>query len=320
MRRTGIAIAMLVPAALLAVAGHALLARHVTLIPSPIAASGQPVRLAPGGARCGADKAPARLLVGLAPGANMQHKLARFTAGSGIRPTVVEYYQQFGKPFDAGYTCMITRAGALPMIQLLPRVVPVPEIASGLYDKYLKSYAHAIKAFGHPVALSFGHEMNGSWELWGWQHTSPADFRAAWRHMHDVFAAAGASNVIWVWNVNRKSPDVSGDREWWPGAAYVNWVGIDAYYRSPTATFASVFDATISTVRTFTSDPIVFCETGAGRTPRQGAQIASLFAGVRSTPGLLGFVWFDVNAKERWRIDDYPVALAAFRRAATAGV
>jgi mannan endo-1,4-beta-mannosidase len=316
MRRTGIVIAMLVPAALLAVASHALIAGNT--VPVIGIAIHQPVvpTAAPAGTRCGPRKPPAGLLVGLAPGARMQRKVASFTAGSGIRPNVVEYYREFGKPFDPNFACVITRAGALPLIQLLPRLVSIPEIASGQYDRYLRSYARAVKRFGHPVALSFAHEMNGNWELWGWQHTTPADFRAAWRRIHDVFAAVGATNVIWVWNVNRQSSDVSGAREWWPGAAYVNWVGVDAYYRSRAATFATVFNGTIHSLRTFTSDPILVCETGAGRTSRQGAQILSLFAGITRTRGVLGFVWFDVNAKERWRIDNRPAALAAFRNAA----
>ena len=34
-------------------------------------------------------------------------------------------------------------------------------------------------------------------------------------------------------------------RHWWPGSSYVNWVGIDGYYYSPSDTFTKVFGGTI---------------------------------------------------------------------------
>ena len=65
-------------------------------------------------------------------------------------------------------------------------------IAAGKYDGYLSSYAEAVKAYRHPVILSFGHEMNGSWYPWGYQGTSPPTFVAAWRHIVKLFRALGA--------------------------------------------------------------------------------------------------------------------------------
>jgi mannan endo-1,4-beta-mannosidase len=53
-----------------------------------------------------------------------------------------------------------------------------------------------------PIALSFGHEFNGNWYPWGTTGTTAADFVAAWQHVHDLFAAAGATNVIWIWDPN----------------------------------------------------------------------------------------------------------------------
>ena len=72
-------------------------------------------------------------------------------------------------------------------MQIDPTGVSLTAIASGHYDAYLRSYASAVKAFGRQVILSFGHEMNGSWYSWGYRHTSPAVFVAAWRHIVTVF-------------------------------------------------------------------------------------------------------------------------------------
>ena len=48
----------------------------------------------------------------------------------------------------------------------------------------------------------FGHEMNGTWYSWGYEHVPAAVFVAAWRHIVNVFRAVGATNVTWMWTVN----------------------------------------------------------------------------------------------------------------------
>ena len=82
------------------------------------------------------------------------------------------------------------------------RTVSIAGIAAGRYDGYLSAYAEAVRAYRHPVILSFGHEMNGWWSTWGYTHTSPATFVAAWRHIVTLFRDLGAGNVTWLWTVN----------------------------------------------------------------------------------------------------------------------
>ncbi|HYY17864.1 MAG TPA: hypothetical protein VE864_03415, partial [Streptosporangiaceae bacterium] len=100
---------------------------------------------------------------------------------------------------------------------------------------------------------------------------------------------------------------------WWPGRAYVNWVGIDGYYYSASLTFASLFGPTIAAVRERTGDPILIAETAVAPTADPPAKIDDLFAGIR-TYGLLGAVWFQV---QKWRLAS-PAAIAHFRRGADA--
>src|SRR5262249_4335593 len=78
-------------------------------------------------------------------------------------------------------------------------------IAQGSQDGYITQFAKDAKAWGHPFFLRFDWEMNGNWFNWGVnseQGNSAADFVAMWRHVHDVFARVGASNVTWVWCPN----------------------------------------------------------------------------------------------------------------------
>ena len=201
-------------------------------------------------------------------------------------------------------------------MQINPFNVNLAAIASGRYDGYLNSYAEAVRAYSHPVILSFGHEMNGHWYPWGYTHTSPTVFIAAWRHIVTLFREVGAQNVIWLWTVNIIDPQggIPSPTKWWPGSSYVNWVGLDGYYYEPSWTFTSLFGPTIAAVREITHDPMLISETGAAAGADQSAKIADLFAGIRPY-GLLGFVWFDAEAGPDWRLNG-PAAIAAFQRGA----
>lgn len=250
------------------------------------------------------------------PGAPASYSgMTSFTAATGVRPDLAVYYSGWFEPFWTSFAKAAARQDAVPLVQLNPRGVSVAAIASGQYDDYLTSYARAVVSYRHPVVLSFGHEMNGQWYPWGYRHTSPAEFVAAWRHIVTIFRDAGARNVTWMWTVNTVEPKrdmIPDPAAWWPGSAYVNWVGIDGYFHKRSAQFAFVFGPTIVEVRELTKDPILISETGASPGVGQSAKILSLFAGVR-TYRLLGFVWFDAVGNADYRIDS-AAAIAALRR------
>lgn len=238
-----------------------------------------------------------------------------FAATTHVRPKLVVYYSGWKEPFQARFATVAARHDAEPLVQIDPTGVSLTAITAGRYDAYLRAYAAAVKAFRRSAVLSFGPEMNGSWYAWGYRHTSPAVFVAAWRHIVDVFRTAGARNVIWLWtiNISQCRCHIDSPTRWWPGSSYVNWVGIDGYYYKSSWKFASLFGPTIKAVRALTLSPILISETAApGAT--QPAKIADLFAGIRAY-GLLGFVWFDANKGQDWRISS-PAAFAAFRRGA----
>jgi hypothetical protein len=245
-----------------------------------------------------------------------------FTSATGANPDVVMYYSGWYVPFPVGFANTAANHGAVPLVQMDPDGIKVGQIASGRYDGYLSSFAEAVRAYGHPVILGFGHEMNGDWSSWGYRHTSPAAFVDAWRHIVDLFRALGARNVTWLWTVNiindSRSGKVDSLDQWWPGSSYVTWVGIDGYYLKPSWQFAPLFGPTIRAVRALTSDPILIAETGAVPTAGQPSKITNLFAGIRSY-GLLGFVWFDTaNSIGQLFGINSPAAIAAFREGASA--
>jgi mannan endo-1,4-beta-mannosidase len=246
-----------------------------------------------------------------------------FTNATGAKPDVVMYYSGWYMPFPASFATTAANNGAVPLVQMDPDGVSIAAIAAGKYDGYLSEYAEAVRAYRHPVILSFGHEMNGTWYSWGYTKTSPAVFVAAWRHIVTLFRALGARNVTWLWTVNIIN-DAHGGKtiprpaQWWPGSSYVTWVGIDGYYLKPSWKFAPLFGPTISAVRRLTpTDPILIAETGAVPASGQPAKITDLFAGIRAY-GLLGFVWFDATTRngEHFGLSS-PAATAAFGKGAS---
>ena len=242
--------------------------------------------------------------------------ISAFTDQTGVRPQLVVYYSGWFEPFKARFAVTAADHGAVPLVQINPTGIKLAAITSGKYNRYLRAYAKAVRAYRGPVILSFGHEMNTNWYSWGYQHTSPAVFVAAWRHIVTLFRRLDVRNVTWLWtaNVIQRDSRIARPNPWWPGQNYVTWVGLDGYYDSPSWKFASLFGPTIVDVRGFTHDPILITETSAAPSADQPAKIADVFAGVRLY-GLLGLIWFDSAHKQDWRLAS-SAAIAAFHEGA----
>ena len=245
--------------------------------------------------------------------------VATFAASIGRKPDLVGQYLAWNSSFDAQAVTAAWSYGALYYIAWEPYDTTAQAIAGGQSDAYVSRFARAVRALNLPVAISFGHEMNGNWYPWGTGQTTAAQFVAAWRHIHNLFIQAGASNVIWVWNPNviNGVPQV-GLRPYWPGDSYVDWVGITGYFPSSgEETFASLYEPTMAEVKQFTTKPIIIAETSVETGPSETQAARSLVAGVKRRPGVLGFIWFDFNkAGADWQVESRP----AVRAAVAAGV
>ena len=186
-------------------------------------------------------------------------------------------------------------------------------ISSGAQDRYLTSLAEALGSLRGPVFLRPFQEMNGSWFPYG---EDPAGFIAGWRHMHKLFRAAHATNVVWDWCPNA-SDQPAGAPHWtayYPGDTYVDWVGVDGYDhldagRSPINLFGSVYNDYRQ------RKPIMIAETSALE-PTKATWIARWDALLPQMPDIAALVWFDSYRADRgwnWEITTSSSALNAFR-------
>lgn len=234
-------------------------------------------------------------------------------ASVGRDPNLVGQFLSWNSPFDATAAANTRSYGALLYMVWEPWDTTAQAIADGASDAYITQFATAVRDFGSPVALSFGHEMNGNWYPWGSNKTTAADFVAAWHHIHDLFAKVGANNVIWVWdpNVIDGTPDVQLE-PYWPGAAYVDWVGVTGYFGATEPdTFDGIYGPTIAEIRQFTAKPIIIAETAVENGPNTIAGVRNLITGVETRSDVLGLVWFNyvLNGVD-WTFENRPTVRA----------
>lgn len=239
-----------------------------------------------------------------------------------------------GTPWDHNFNWWLSplnrvrNAGRLSLVDAVTGSVPLRQIANGAYDTAFRTWAIQAKLWGHPFLLRFDFEMNGGWEPWGtrpFNRSTPADFVAAWRHVHDIFTAAGATNVGWVWCPNTNAPHhkMTSFASLYPGSAYVDWTCLDGYnFGKPWTSFARIFGSSYRQVMHLAPDkPMLIGEVASTRHGGNKARwIRSMFhalaTGFRNIDGL---VWFD-----KWALDDgheldWPIELSrsasdAFKR------
>ena len=175
--------------------------------------------------------------------------------------------------------------------------VSLTAITAGGYDGYLRAFARSVAAFGHPMLLTWDHEMNGGWYPWGAQDYSPTAWVAAWRHVYDVIHPL-APNTVWVWAPNTEDGAVPV-APYWPGASYVDEWGLDCYLTGPGQTFASQCGATVTAIRALTGDPGMLAETGIQGPRGRPGRVRQLVSAAESA-GLTALVWFDKGGSYLW--------------------
>lgn len=241
--------------------------------------------------------------------------MARFAAATGAHPDMATQYLQPGDRFDP------PPAGITPFLSLAT-VIPVARLLAGDDDVALTVLGREVAAWGKPSVISIDPEGNGPWYSYGTQQATAAQYVAAYRHVETVLKAAGVKNATWAWTISN-SPPITHQvllRSLYPGDAWVQLVGIDGYFIGSENSWDQVFARVFAEVRQFTARPFLIAETSVQPGTQAAQWVRELFAGAETTPGVLGFIWFDFDKaaenRDDWRLEDDPAALAAFRATA----
>jgi hypothetical protein len=259
--------------------------------------------------------------------------------------SLVQFFQPFANcgggscdfyGFPEGPIENIRLHGSIPVLSWASQAIPagpndsdyqLSDVIEGKYDTEILDFAEEARDWGHPFFLRFNWEMNGDWFPWseGANGNGPGQYVAAWRHVHDIFAAAGATNATWVWC---PYVDPSGSLQslssLYPGDEYVDWTALDGYNwgTNPAApkgwrSFDQLFRATYETIVTQVapSKPMMIPEVGSSEYGGSKASwIRDMLAKIpASYPKIRALLWFDkFDSNMDWPIETSADSASAF--------
>ncbi|NTU71470.1 MAG: hypothetical protein HGB10_06590 [Coriobacteriia bacterium] len=284
-----------------------------------------------------------------APYTITQLESAETTAGRGV--SIVMWYQPWAannrSEFDPGTCIAVMRRGKVPMITWEPwdagqnaNDLENPEeqpdyalkrINKGDFDPYIRQWAQQIRDLGGPIMLRPMHEMNGDWYPWGGtvNGNTPAEFITAWRHIHDIFEAEGATNVTWVWSINHQSvPDTRANSyaAYYPGDKYVDWTAISGFNWGTTRAdsvwkpYSKIYSEPLAYLRTL-DKPIVIAEfASVEEGGDKAAWITDAYDRIAANDSVDGILYYDSvergsQTNQDWRFATTPASAAAFSEA-----
>lgn len=247
----------------------------------------------------------------------------------GARLPVASWYADWDTPWTGALqqaARRLLRAGDHEVLLSWEGVgIYFPDVLEGYHDAYLTAFLTALDAHPGPVLVRPFAEMNGPWQTWSLDHPErlardPATWTATWRHL----VALGrrlAPRVRWVFCVNTTDEGTVPMEEYWPGADWVDLVGIDGYNwgfaadGTPLSTVEQVVGPMYERLLDLhPASEVALCETGCAEGEGKAAWLQDLF-GLTRFPRLTRLVLFHEDKERDWRLDSDPAALAATRRA-----
>lgn len=257
------------------------------------------------------------------------HRLDSFLAATGTRPGSLSIYQNWasGELVDAvagfaaqarGMTLSVTWEPWSPV----GNTAEQPDysdaaIAAGAHDAYLRAYARSLNNYAHAgggvVTVRLAHEMNGAWYPWGVgaNGNTARSYIAMWRHVVSVFRAEQVGNVRWLWAPNIDFDGAADLDAAYPGAAWVDEVGLSGYNWGPGQyshwrSFLDLYGPSMHTLRALApGKPLVVAEVACSDVGGdKAAWVRDLFAAVAARPWITSVTWFDQSVAVRnWLIE-----------------
>jgi plastocyanin len=180
-------------------------------------------------------------------GPDRRTALENFETLVGRKMAIERVYYLWNQSWPTADDAWTRDAGRIPYISWNAKrtdgsVASWSDIASGVYDPAILARAADLITFGGPVIFSFHHEP---------EEGVPAEFIAAYRHIHDLFETAGVSNVSYAWTMTARSFRNGKAAPFYPGDDVVDVIASDGYNwytcpgrpHDPWRPFTSIFGA-----------------------------------------------------------------------------
>ncbi len=114
------------------------------------------------------------------------------------------------------------------------RPVPYADILAGRWDRRMDRFFRQCAAYPRQVTIRFAHEMNLVQMPQSILNANPCttslnEWLDTWRYVVDRQRAIGGNNVQWMWCVSGIDMGGIAAESYWPGADYVDVIGMDVY-------------------------------------------------------------------------------------------
>lgn len=237
---------------------------------------------------------------------------------------VVHWFTNWDNPYLPAMVAAASQDGRRPLISWQPHHQSIADIATGVHDEYIRSWAAGVRDAGVLVYLRPFPEMNGDWVPWNGE---PATFRRAWRRMAAIFADAGADNVRWVFSPNvTDSPRTQDNRFelYYPGADVVDVLALDGYNWGTTRpwttwrAFEDVFQEGYDRITALGEQGVWLAEMASASEGGDKAAWVSAMLASTAFPRVEALIWFDEHKEADWRMVADDAVATAFRRSAHA--
>jgi hypothetical protein len=223
----------------------------------------------------------------LPPVDNYLGEIQAFNQGTGKNHAIILFYRSIsgGAADNISLLEQCRTTGAVPFVNCTA-LWTYSSIIAGEHDDYFHTMGRAFKGFGDRILLTLDSEMN----LVG---GAPSSFISMWRHVHDIFTQEGASNVEWVWSPNYLPATYNS---YYPGDAYVHWVGTEGFCWRDSSSAATLFGPILSAFAS--SHPhkpaIISYMAGDKSTTLAKAQwITDAYATLKGYSNLKAVVWWN---------------------------
>ena len=253
-------------------------------------------------------------------------QVAQLEAEIGRKLAIVSHFYTYTQEVGTQGEVNDIAGGRIPMVTW--GATDTYRIKNGLESSWITSQAVRLRNLNAPVFLRYYHEPEGAYRR-SIVHT-PADYIAAWNRARHLFAAAGATNVIWMFTTTAYSFRVVPDpppASFYPGDNQVDWIAGDGYNfaTKPGSTwlrFKKVMGKWYAWAST-KPKPLMVAEYGVMEDPAVPGRKATWYREMQAVvktdmPLVQGVVaWSTVNLKGgatfNWSVDSTPASLAAWK-------
>lgn len=248
----------------------------------------------------------------------------------GAKLSMMSWFQDWDTPWLTAQAEQAARTGHDIQLCWEPVRAGAPvlfsDILTGRYDDYFRRFFSGAAQFPGRVWIRPFHEMNGNWYPWSLAKgptavvASAKQWIAAWQHLVSLQRSVSGDRVNWMWCPNNIDIGDVAAENYYPGAGYVDILGVDAYngYGNWQTPYELINPMYQRLVKLHTAAPVVVAEIGSREAKptephSKSVWLQQLFTETR-LPRLTHVNFFSVDKERDWRLNSSAQTLAVARK------